>query len=229
MAYQNPQIVATSDEAKVHGVKVLIYGKSGYGKTWLARTAPSPIIISAESGILSLQDIRLPMIKVKTVSDLNNIYAWLTESREASQFQTVYIDSLTEIAETVLANAKAVVKDPRQAYNKLLDDMIPLIKAYRDIVGKNVVMTAKQEAVKDEATGTVLQGPMMPGNKVGQQLPYLFDEVFRLGIGKMPTGNETYRFIQTQPDLQHDGKDRSGRLEAVERPDLGFIFNKIVS
>lgn len=229
MAYQQPQIVATSQEAKTHGVKCLIYGKSGYGKTWLARTAPSPIIISAESGILSLQDVRLPMIKVKTVQDLNNIYSWLTESQEASQFKTIYIDSLTEIAETVLANAKSVVKDPRQAYNKLMDDMIPLIKAYRDIVGKNVVMTAKQEAVKDEATGIVLQGPMMPGNKVGQQLPYLFDEVFRIGLGKMPTGDTLYRFMQTQPDLQHDAKDRSGRLDAVERPDLSFIFNKIVA
>lgn len=222
------QITNTRDEAKLHGIKALIYGKSGFGKTCLAKTAPAPIIISAESGILSLGNVDLPMIKVKTIKDLEDVYAWAT-SPAANQFQTIYIDSITEIAEVVLANAKEVVKDPRQAYAKLMDDMIPLIKAYRDIPGKHVVMTAKQESNKDELTGVVLQGPMMPGNKVGQQLPYLFDEVFRLGIGKMPTGNETYRFIQTAPDLQHDAKDRSGRLDAMEQPNLTHIFNKILS
>jgi hypothetical protein len=224
----NPQIVSTINEAKLHGVKALIYAKSGYGKTYLARTAPAPIILSAESGVLSLGDVNLPMIKVKTVQDLSGIYSWLTSSAEAKQFHTVYIDSITEIAEVVLTNAKNVVKDPRQAYAKLMDDMIGIIKAYRDISGKHVVMTAKEEANKDELTGIVLRGPMMPGNKVGQQLPYLFDEVFRLGVGKMPEGNALYRFIQTQPDLQYDAKDRSGKLDPVERPDLSFIFNKII-
>lgn len=221
-------IVNTRNEARLHGIKVLVYAKSGYGKTYLARTAPSPIILSAESGVLSLGDIDLPMVKVKTVKDLEEFYSFITSNPQAQQFQTIYIDSLTEIAEVVLANSKAVVKDPRQAYTKLMDDMLPLIKAYRDIPNKHVVMTAKQEANKDELTGIVLQGPMMPGNKMGQQLPYLFDEVFRLGIGKTTT-NVEYRYLQTAPDLQYEGKDRSGVLDSMEPPDLTHIFNKIIS
>jgi len=227
--FSPPQITSTATQARLHGVKALVYAKAGYGKTYLSRTAPAPFIISAESGVLSLSDVNLPMVSISSLAELSNIYSWATESAEAKQFHTLYIDSLTEIAEVVFANARGVVKDPRQAYSKLIEDMVPLIKAFRDIPGKHVVMTAKQEAVKDEATGIVLQGPMMPGNKLAQQLPYLFDEVFRLGIGKMPTGNETYRYLQTQPDLQHDAKDRSGKLDAIERPDLSFVFSKIVA
>jgi hypothetical protein len=221
------QIYNTAQEAQLHGVKCLIYARAGYGKTWLARTAPAPLIVSAENGILALSDVQLPMVKVKTVQDLSNIYSWLTGSAEAKQFQTIYVDSITEIAETVLSNAKNLHKDPRQAYGAMQDQMIQLVKAYRDISGKHVVMTAKEEVVKDEITGITLRGPMMPGKQVGPQLPYLFDEVFRLGVGTTPQ-NVTYRFLQTEPDLQYDAKDRSGKLDKLEPPHLTQIFNKIL-
>jgi hypothetical protein len=68
----------------------------------------------------------------------------------------------------------------------------------------------------------------MPGSKLGPKLPYFFDEVFRIGINKTPQG-EQYRFLQTQPDIQYDAKDRSGSLDILEVPFLGSIFNKILS
>lgn len=210
-----------------HGIKCLIYGRSGAGKTRLAATAPAPIILSAEAGTLSLRNERVPMIQITTVDELREALLWLTNSVEARQFATVYLDSITEIGEVVLANAKVQVKDPRQAYGELIEKMLMTIKGYRDMPGKHVVMAAKQEPTKDELTGIVMYGPAMPGSKLGPQLPYLFDEVFRLGLGKTPQGVE-YRFLQTAPDLQYDAKDRSGTLDPVERPDLSYIFSKIM-
>lgn len=221
------QITTTQQAAQLHGIKCLVYGKSGAGKTKLASTAPAPIILSAESGILSLREFQIPMIQIKTVADLTEVHQWAQNSAEAKQFATIYIDSISEIGEVVLANAKAQVKDPRQAYGELIEKMMATIKAFRDLPGKNVVMAAKQEPIKDEMTGIVQYGPSMPGSKLGPQLPYLFDEVFRLGVGKTPQGVE-YRFLQTGPDLQYDAKDRSGSLDPVERPDLSFVFSKII-
>lgn len=220
-------ITTTQQAAQLHGIKCLVYGKSGAGKTKLAATAPAPIILSAESGILSLREFQIPMIQIKTVADLTEVHQWAQNSAEAKQFATIYIDSISEIGEVVLANAKAQVKDPRQAYGELIEKMMALVKAFRDLPGKNVVMAAKQEPIKDEMTGIVQYGPSMPGSKLGPQLPYLFDEVFRLGVGKTPQGVE-YRFLQTGPDLQYDAKDRSGSLDPVERPDLSFVFSKIL-
>ena len=219
-------IVSTKGASEDHGIKALIYGKAGAGKTSLAKTAPNPIILSAESGILSLRDVELPMIKIETVDDLSEAHEWLESSADAKQFQTVFIDSISEIGETVLANAKRQVKDPRQAYGELIEKMTMLIRSFRDLSGFHVVMLAKQEPTKDEMTGVVLYGPSMPGAKLGNQLPYLFDEVFRLGIGKTQDGT-LYRFFQTQPDFQYEAKDRSGVLDAMEMPDLTHIFNKI--
>lgn len=220
-------ITTTQQAAQLHGIKCLIYGKSGAGKTKLAATAPAPIILSAESGVLSLREFQIPMIQIKTVGDLTEVHQWALNSTEAKQFSTIFIDSISEIGEVVLANAKAQVKDPRQAYGELIEKMMATIKAFRDLPGKNVVMAAKQEPAKDEMTGIIQYGPSMPGAKLGPQLPYLFDEVFRLGVGKTTQGEE-YRFLQTGADLQYDAKDRSGALAPVERPDLTFVFNKIL-
>lgn len=220
------KFTTTDQAAQLHGVKVLVYGPSGVGKTTLCATAPAPIIISAEAGLLSLRKFTIPVIEIKTVEDLTEAHRWCIQSAEAAQFATVCIDSISEIGEVVLANAKRQVKDPRQAYGELLEKMMATIKAFRDLPGKHVYMAAKMEPVKDELTGIVRYMASMPGAKLGPQLPYLFDEVFRMGINKTPQG-EAYRFLQTQPDLQYDAKDRSGALDPIEPPDLNHVFSKI--
>ncbi|UFJ83596.1 ATPase [Stenotrophomonas phage vB_SM_ytsc_ply2008005c] len=221
------KFTTTNQAAQLHGVKALVYGPSGAGKTTLCATAPSPIIISAEAGLLSLRKFQIPVIEIKTVEDLTEAHRWCSQSAEAKQFATVCIDSISEIGEVVLANAKRQVKDPRQAYGELIEKMMTTIKAFRDLQGKHVYMAAKMEPVKDEMTGIVRYMASMPGSKLGPQLPYLFDEVFRLGINKTPQG-EQYRFLQTQPDLQYDAKDRSGALDAIEPPDLNHVITKIL-
>ena len=81
----------------------------------------------------------------------------------------------------------------------------------------------------DELSGIVKYGPSMPGAKLGPKLPYFFDIVMRLGIGKDTTTQQEFRFLQTQPDLQYEAKDRSGALSPVEPPHLGHVFNKILA
>jgi hypothetical protein len=178
--------------------------------------------------MLSLRDVDIPVITIKTVDDLTEVYNWVTTSQEAAQFETIYIDSISEIGEVVLANAKASVKDPRQAYGELIEKMMMTLKAFRDISGKHVVMAAKQSVSTDSVTGAVTYGPSMPGARLGAELPYLFDEVFQIGIGKTPDGIE-YRYLRTHPDIQSEAKDRSGVLDALEPPDLTHVFNKILT
>lgn len=235
------QFGTTSQAVADHAVKVLVYAGPGMGKTSLCATAPKPIILSAESGLLSLsrQNIErmfgvntpgvtydIPFIQIRTVEDLMQAFSLVANDPNCAQFKTICIDSITEIGETLLANAKKTVKDPRQAYGELLEKMIMTVKAFRDLPGRHIYVAAKMEPSKDEVTGLTTYGPAMPGQKLGPQLPYLFDEVFRLGINKDGQGNP-YRFFQTGPDLQYTAKDRSGVLSPVEPPNLSYIFTKI--
>ncbi len=45
-----------------NGVKFIVYGPSRAGKATLIKSLPNPIILSAESGLLSIQDSNLPYI-----------------------------------------------------------------------------------------------------------------------------------------------------------------------
>ena len=68
---------------------------------------------------------------------------------------------------------------------------------------------------------------MMPGQKLGQQIPYFFDEVFQLFVYQDPNTKQEIRALRTKKDAQFEAKDRSGALDEWEQPDLTAIFKKI--
>ena len=208
------------------GVKLLVYGAAGAGKTSLIPTLPNPIVLSAEGGLLSIADADVPFIEIKTIDALHEAYAWLVGSDEAKEYQSVALDSISEIAEVVLNAEKKATKDPRQAYGAMQEQMADLIRAFRDLPGKHVYMSAKLDKSQDEM-GKMLYAPSMPGNKTGQQLPYFFDEVLALRVERDADGN-AYRALLCDSDGSWLAKDRSGKLDQWEAPDLGEIIKKIM-
>lgn len=217
--------LTTTKKAATH-VKALVFGEAGMGKTVLCATAPRPIIISAEAGLLSLADHNIPVIEVKTVQDVLDAYVWVTTNEHAKEFETICLDSITEIAEVLLTQYKREEKDPRKAYGRINDDMSELIRKFRDLKGKHVYFSCKMIRKEDGDSGIVSYKPAMPGNTLINNLPYFFDEVLALRMGKTENGKE-FRYLQTQPELQWPAKDRSGTLEKMEKPDLSYIFDKI--
>ena len=208
-----------------NGVKLLVYGPAGAGKTTLIPTLPNVVVLSAEGGLLSIQDAELPFIEITTMAELQEAYKWLAESQEATQFESVAIDSISEIAEVALNYEKKVNKDPRAAYGAMQEQMADIIRAFRDLPAKHVLMTAKLEKTQDEM-GRILYAPSMPGNKTGQSLPYFFDEVLALRVEKDADG-VAQRALMCDSDGLWLAKDRSGKLDAWEAPDLTVIINKI--
>lgn len=207
------------------GVKLLVYGAAGAGKTSLIKTLPSPIVLSAEGGLLSIQDADLPYIEISTIAELREAYAWCRDSAEAGEYRSVALDSISEIAEVVLNAEKKATKDPRQAYGAMQEQMADIIRAFRDLPGRHVYMSAKLEKTQDEM-GRVLYSPSMPGNKTGQALPYFFDEVLALRVEKDSDG-VAQRALMCDGDGIWLAKDRSGKLAEWEPAHLGEVIRKI--
>jgi len=208
-----------------NGVKLLVYGNAGSGKTSLIPTLPNPVVFSAEGGLLSIADADLPFVEVSSYDTLMEAYRWVTEADEAKQFESIALDSISEIAEVVLNHEKKIAKDPRQAYGSMQEQMADIIRAFRDIPGKHIYFTAKCEKATDES-GRILYAPSMPGNKTGQSLPYFFDEVLALRVEKDAEG-VAQRALMCDSDGIWQAKDRSGKLDTWEAPDLGAIIAKI--
>lgn len=233
----------TAQASADHGVKGLLYAEAGAGKTMLAATLPRPLVISAESGLLSLQrkniervygvnqphiSYEIPVAQISTIGQLYEVYQYCANpaNRVRDHFSSLYLDSLSEMAEQCLKAAKAANKDGRMAYGDLAEQVVWIAKLFRDLPGFNVFMTAKMEFQKDES-GMARFGPSMPGSKLGPALPYLFDEVFFLGVSPKAQDGSSFRYLLTRLTSSHIAKDRSGALDEWERPDLTFILNKI--
>lgn len=207
------------------GVKMLVYGQAGAGKTTLIKTLPNPIVLSAEGGLLSIQDANLPYIEVSSMDDLREAYQWCKDSKESAGYDSIALDSISEVAEVVLNHELKKNKDGRAAYGEMNTTMQELIRSFRDLPGKHVYMSAKLEKSQDEM-GKILYNPGMPGKSLTQGVPYFFDEVLALRVERDAEG-VTQRAIMCDGDGAWLAKDRSGKLSSWESPDLGAIIAKI--
>lgn len=219
--------VRYSDDVSANGIKSLVYGKPGVGKTPFAASAPVPIILSAEKGLLSVRDQRVPYIDISDYRSLTEAFQWCMGSNEAKQYWTFALDSMSEICEVLLTERKRTQKDPRKAYGDVADEGLAVARYFRDnLPGKNVIIICKEEYDKDETTGGMLYQPMMPGKQLGPKLPYFFDEVWRLMA--MQSGNQRYSALLTRGDFQCIARDRSGKLADYEEPNATKVFKKIL-
>jgi phage nucleotide-binding protein len=204
---------------------MLVYGQAGAGKTTLIKTLPNPIVLSAEGGLLPLHDANLPYIEITSMEELREAYEWCKGSKEAAEFESVALDSISEVAEVVLHYEMKKSKDGRAAYGEMNSTMQEIIRSFRDLPGKHVYFSAKLEKSQDEM-GKILYNPGMPGKSLTQEIPYFFDEVLALRVERDADG-VAQRAIMCDSDGLWLAKDRSGRLEAWEAPDLGEIIAKI--
>lgn len=220
-------IKLTSTSKIIHNVNALVYGESGSGKTHLCGTAPGPLILSQEGGLLTLADKDIPVFEIKGRDDINEAHDWLSSSAEAKKkYYTICIDSISEIAEVILTDEKADTADARKAYGEMADLMATTIRGFRDLP-YNTCFTAKIKKLEDENSGAISYMPSVPGKVLLNDLPYFFDEVFVMKVGKNKE-KQTIRWLQTVGDRQYIAKDRSGKLEAREVPNLTTVFTKIL-
>lgn len=225
----------TAAFSAANGVKAVIYGPSGAGKTMLAATADDPLVISAEKGLLCLSpsnvervfgkaSVDIPVVEIETGKDLDAVYKLVTTDPNFQQ-KDIFIDSVSEIAEKILTGLKKINSDPRKAYGQMGDVMIEHIRRFRDLPDRNVFFLAKRDRNKDEATGTMLYQPSMPGQFLTMQLPHFFDIVLSYEVAE--DKGQTYRFLRTALSAQFFAKDRSGALDETEYPDISNIVSKI--
>lgn len=232
-------LTTTKEASRKQGLKVLVHGPAGAGKTVLCATTGDherTLIISAEAGLLSVQDADIKVAEVSTLQDVKDIYSGLKAgcgepgiiNWQGFEFTWICLDSISEIAEVVLNNELKKSKDPRQAYGALYDEMLAIMRAFRDLP-VNVYMSCKQERevekIDDQRERTKLV-PSLPGRKLTQNISYMFDEVFALRVER--DSNGPFRVLQTQPDGQYECKDRSGKLDVLEDPSLQSVYGKIM-
>lgn len=225
------EIHKVKDIAGTAGVKCILHGPSGSGKTYSISTIPNPesvLVLSAEAGLLSIKEAAgdVDAMVIANMEELREAYEYIAGDN-GDKYQTIVLDSLSEIAQQVLSAELETQKDGRKAYGELYDKVVRLVKSFRDLPSKNVILICQQEKSVDDE-GRIFYGISMPGKKLTQELPYLTDLVACLRVRKNLETGEVERMLQfTDLDEQYQAKDRSGNLDDFESPDWGVIFDKI--
>ena len=221
------RIVSPENAVQDQGAKILVYGMAGAGKTYLSQTAPGKVlVISAEAGLLSIRDAKnVEAIEVKNAAEVVEVYEALHSGK--LQYDTVCLDSISEISELLLQAEKAKHKDARKAYGEVQESVTNVMRAFRDLQ-MHVMFICKEDKVNND--GVFEQAPKMVGTKLGQSITYFFDEVLALRVieDADAEGNPVQaRWLQTRIGQGYVAKDRSGKLEAFEEPNLTKLIEKL--
>jgi hypothetical protein len=218
------EFINPADAVKKTGLKLLIYGPAGSGKTVLCATAKEPtLIISAEGGLLSIKDAP-SSIKIAEVHSRQEFEEVLNYLKTNGPPAWVCIDSITEVAQQILEQELTKTKMPMKAYGELSQIAGGFIRELRDLPC-NVVMTCKSKKEKDDSKGVQQYTPKMPGQALGADIAHHFDVVGAMRIFK--EDDTLAHYLQCHHDEQYEAKDRSGKLDTFEKPNLAALKKKI--
>lgn len=195
--------------------RVVIYGGHGIGKSTLASQFPSPIFISTEDGLDSLDVVSFP--RAQHINEVvENIKTLI---KEEHQFKTVVIDSVDWLIEPLIVGHVEASHDAKDlAYGK---GQMLVAEEFREILqgldvlrtkrGMNVVLIAHAAVVKFEDPRTEPYDryqPKLP-NRCNALLQEWADVIafaaFKVIIRKSDTGfnNQKTRGVTTGERLLH--------------------------
>lgn len=210
--------------AGVDRLHCLIHGPSGAGKTTLIGTTgddSAVLILSAEAGLLPLRDREIDVLEITSLDQLAKVVRKLKAG--GHKYRWICLDSLSEMAERILADEKKRQKDPRRAYGEMTDGIVEVVKTMRDMPCHVVTLCKQERVATDEG---LLYVPSFPGKQLTRLLPYEYDLVLALRAERDEEGR-VVRWLQTEQDGRYEAKDRSGVLDTLEPPNLQQLAAKI--
>jgi hypothetical protein len=158
--------------------------------------------------------------------------------------RNIFVDSITDLTRQAMAWAKTRPEafsdktgkpDTRGAYGLLAREVIGLLKHLQHAPARTVIFVGILERVTDEFNRVTWQ-PQMEGGKAARELPGIVDQVISMsffaaegdGWRHEPERGDARRLVcRAGNPFGLPAKDRSGRLNITEPPDLGALLAKI--
>ena len=152
--------------------------------------------------------------------------------------RTLFWDSITVAARMCLDwsrrqpeafSEKTGKPDNRGAYGLHGQEMVRWLTQIQHMPGRSTIVVGILERIEsDDGLKRVSWEPQIDGSKAGRELPGIFDEVITLSNFTTDKGEQYRAFVTHQVNpFGFPAKDRSGRLDLLEPPDLGALMKKI--
>src|SRR5664279_4519692 len=107
--------ITSTKDMQIDYAKVVVYGPPGAGKTTFGATFPDTLILSAESGLLSVRDQDIDVWEVGTWEDIEEAFRYL--HTEKHNYKTVVLDSSAKSKRNSM-NTSSGSSQPKSATTK---------------------------------------------------------------------------------------------------------------
>lgn len=151
-------------------------------------------------------------------------------------YDTIFIDSITVAGRLCFQWASGQPEafsersgkpDTRGAYGLHGREMLAWLSQLQHARNKSVIFVGILDNKEDDY-GRSVWVPQIEGSKVGRELPGIVDQVITYQELQTEDGHRYRALVCTSPNQWgYPAKDRSGRLDQVEKPHLGELFQKI--
>lgn len=225
------KLKSIGDVSSDNGVNILVYGPSGVGKTYLARTIQADpgrvLYIGTERGSKPISDTGFKAVEVTTIDEVEAIATEL-ETGGSKQFDWLIVDSVSALSASVLKAELKKHKNGMQAYGEMGRAILGFVDRIQALPGVSTYVTAEMDSSEDKTYGRTMYHPAAEGSKVQTRLPYILDYVLALRTKVEPDGT-VVRKLQCHPDGVYIAKSRSHKLDRFEDADLGKLISKITT
>ena len=243
MAFDLNQIRMPSELLLENGINMLIYGRAGTGKTRSALTAPKPLLWAIENGLLSLQSEQIPVVQLPIQENINDavtkkgtypfacIDDFIDWCVKQTQYETIIVDSLSELTTVIFSYYSEVEKNIQRAYGLMADDVIKWIKKLY-YAKCNTVLICKEKTINRGTKENPIEAfaPSFAGQLTATELSHLVDYILRIDKKAFQVNGkfEEYNVFCTQNKSNYAARDRSGKLAEYELVDngLSYLMNK---
>jgi hypothetical protein len=205
------------------GVKSVVYGPAGSGKTPIINTAPRPVLLACEPGLLSMRNSNVPTWQAHTAETVDEFFKWFFNSEETKNYDTLAIDSTSHMAEIYLEKAKRTNKHGLAAYGEMAENTLKHLNTLYYTRYKHTYLIAKLEIINEN--GLTIKRPYYPGKQLPVELPHKYDQILYLDIQNVPGVGQVKAF-RCQGSIDVLARDRTGQLAEFEEPHFGKLVTK---
>ena len=220
------------DFAIQFGCKAIVYGPPGSAKTPGVNNAPRPLLLATEPGMLSMRGSNVPTYCAFTPEAIDEFFKWFFESSEVRQFDTLAIDSVSQMADIYLQAALSKKSSGGNkahglaAYGEMASETLKHIKRLYFMQNKHTYLICKQTIVDE--SNIQYRKPYFPGQQLPVEIPHMFDFVLHLAIQNVPSMGQVLAF-RCIGSIDTMARARTGNLNEFEQPHIGNLYQKAIT
>ncbi len=222
-------------EPSDHRVRLMIYGASGIGKTVFGATAPKPLFLAVEDGLLSLSDKKAQYVKITSLQDMTDVLKALKEDKlldskgKPIEYETIVIDSLTAVQDVVIRNVTGGRQPSMNQWGDFSDKMAIILKGFCAL-DKHVIFTclaSEKNAEDDEGKEYTRFQPELFG-KLAEKAQAMMDFVayYYMRVEVINDKPTQKRVLTFEISPRWKAKDRTGKMPKYAEPDFTLLMTE---